>query len=186
MTAVIAVGLAFAGYLATYFNGMRLEQRKQRLSRVNRQLSDFYGPLLALTEANRRIFDAFVARHARAGGVSIFQAETPPTTGELADWRLWVNTVFLPNVQAMRDLIVAHTDLLLDAEMPPLLLNLCAHVSGYEITAARWALGDHAEHQSVVPFPGDEVRTYARTAFGRLQTEQARLLGRRRSTIPPT
>ncbi|GAA1216812.1 hypothetical protein [Prauserella alba] len=180
MTVIVTVALAFIGYLATYLNGVRLAQRNERLARVNRQLSDFYGPLVALTESNKRIFEAFVEQNARPGGVSIFEADTPPTEAELRDWRLWVTTVFLPNVQAMRDLVVTHADLLLDDEMPPLLLNLCAHVSGYEITAARWAQGDYAQHQSVVFFPGDEVRTYAIDGFDRLKWEQIRLMGRRR------
>ena len=99
---------------------------------------------------------------------------------ELAEWRLWVTTVFLPNIQAMRDLVVGHADLLRESEMPPLLLRLCAHVSGYEITAARWADQDFGEHQSVVPFPAAELGEYARQGFTSLKAEQARLLGGRR------
>lgn len=34
----------------------------------------------------------------------------------------------------------------LDPEMPPVLINLCAHVSGYEITASRSANGHYDEH----------------------------------------
>jgi hypothetical protein len=74
------------------------------------------------------------------------------------EWRLWVTTVFLPNIQAMRDLVVKHADLLIGSTMPPLLLDLCAHVSGYEITAARWAQGHHNEHLSVVSFPQRAAR----------------------------
>lgn len=70
IAAVVTVALAFAGYVATYLNGLRLTQRQERLTRVNRQLGDFYGPLLALTEANARTFAAFVERHARPGGAS--------------------------------------------------------------------------------------------------------------------
>jgi hypothetical protein len=181
--AIVAIGLAFTGYLATYLNAMRLEQRKERLSRINRQLGDFYGPLLALTEANERIFDAFVEHNARPGGISIFQDETPPTETELGEWRLWVTTVFLPNIQAMRDLVITHADLLMDPEMPLMLLRLCAHVSGYEITTARWTQGNHDEHQSVIPFPGGEIGVYARRGFARLKMEQARLLGHRRKPV---
>lgn len=178
LAAGVAIGLAFVGYVATYLNGVRLAQRQERLSRVNQQLSDFYGPLLALTQVNERIFGAFAERHARPGGVSVFQDATPPTEEELRDWRLWVTTVFLPNIRAMRDLVVGHADLLMEAEMPPLLLDLCAHVSGYEITAARWAEGDYAEHLSVVHFPAEAISDYARQGFGRLKAEQASLLGR--------
>lgn len=176
---VVTIGLAFAGYVVTYLNGLRLSQRQEHLSRVNRQLSDFYGPLFALTEANTRTFAAFVERHARSDGGSPFTQEPPPTVEELAEWRLWVTTVFLPNIQAMRDLVIAHADLLNEAAMPPLLLRLCAHVSGYEITAARWAQGNHDEHLSVVPFPSEELAAYARQGFSTLKEEQARLLGRR-------
>nr|WSW69060.1 hypothetical protein OG461_24280 [Streptomyces sp. NBC_00995] len=179
ITVVVTIALAFAGYVATHLNGLRLSQRQERLARLNRQLSDFYGPLFALTEANSRIFGAFMERNARPDGSSPFAHETPPSDEELAEWRLWVRTVFLPNIQAMRDLVIKRADLLREPEMPPILLQLCAHVSGYEITVARWEQGSYDEHQSVVPFPGEEIAAYARHGFTHLKRRQGRLLGRR-------
>ncbi|MFC8228906.1 hypothetical protein [Streptomyces sp. NPDC057287] len=180
MTAVIVtVGLAFVGYLVTYLNSLRLSQRQERLARVNRQLSDFYGPLFSLTEASGRTFAAFAERHARPDGRSPFDHGTPPSEEELEEWRLWMTTVFLPNIRAMRDLVIHHADLLRDPQMPPLLLDLCAHVSGYEVTAARWDRGTYDQHLSVVWFPGQELADYARREFSVLKKEQARLLGRR-------
>ncbi|MEU5804570.1 MULTISPECIES: hypothetical protein [Streptomyces] len=179
---VVTIGLALAGYVVTYLNSVRLAQRQERLARVNRQLASLYGPLFALTEANSRTFAAFVERHARPGGRSPFAGEAAPTEEELTEWRLWVTTVFLPNIQAMRDLVVKHADLLTGSMMPPLLLDLCAHVSGYEITAARWAQGHHDEHLSVVSFPSEQLAAYARHGFTTLKTEQTRLLGRGRRT----
>ncbi|MFJ3141434.1 hypothetical protein ACIPJM_03085 [Streptomyces halstedii] len=176
---VVTVGLAFAGYIATYFNGLRLSQRQECLTRLNRQLSDFYGPLFALTEANSRSFQAFKERNARPGGRSPFDHEIPPTEAELAEWRLWVNTVFLPNIRAMRDLVIQHADLLREPVMPQILLQLCAHVSGYEITAARWEQGNFDHHLSVVSFPSEELAKYAREGFAHLKEQQACLLGRR-------
>ncbi len=180
---VVTVVLAFVGYLATYINNLRLSQRQERLSRVNRQLSDFYGPLLALTDAGTQIFNAFMERATtRSDGRSPFAAGgEPPTLEELAEWRLWVSTVFLPNIQAMRDIVVTKADLLVESHVPQVLLELSAHVSGYEITAAKWADGDFTQHLSVVPFPGEELTRYARASFTRLKEEQARLLGRRGS-----
>ncbi|SCD46338.1 hypothetical protein GA0115239_102134 [Streptomyces sp. BpilaLS-43] len=180
-TVVVTVTLAFVGYIATYLNGLRLAQRQERLARLNRQLSDFYGPLFALTEANSRIFGAFTQRNARPDGRSPFVHEIPPPEHELAEWRLWVDTVFLPNIQAMRDLVIGHADLLSESEMPPILLQLCAHVSGYEITSARWEQGNYDQHLSVVPFPSEEMAAYARRSFASLKQEQSRLLGGRRS-----
>jgi hypothetical protein len=176
--AIITVCVAFVGYLATYLNGLRLTQRQERLSRVNRQLSDFYGPLLALVESNRQIFEAFAAFHRRPDGTSPFGGGGSATDLELVEYRLWFGTVFLPNIRRMRDIVVDHADLLIEESMPPVLLKLCAHVSGYEITTTRWDRGDYSQHLSVVAYPED-VWEYARTSFAKLKHEQATLLGHR-------
>ncbi|GAA5096906.1 hypothetical protein [Nocardia iowensis] len=191
MVAVITtVSLAFVGYLATYFNGLRLAQRQARLARINLQLSDFYGPLFALIEANSRVYDTFSARFARPDGRDPFRHDVPPTEDELAEWRTWALAVFIPNIQAMRDVVVTKADLLIEQEMPQVLLDLCAHVSGYEITAAGWAQGKYEEHLSLIPFPGGLLREYTRERFMSLKGEQVRLLGgptkRPRQQRPPT
>ncbi|MCX4987731.1 MULTISPECIES: hypothetical protein [unclassified Streptomyces] len=178
-TVILTVGLAFIGYLATYLNGLRLTQRQARLARVNLQLSDFYGPLFALMEANSRVYDTFSEMFARPDGRDPFDHETPPTEEELTRWRTWATTVFIPNIRAMRDVVVTKADLLIEEAMPPALLQLCAHVAGYEITAARWAEGGYEDHLSLIPFPGMELREYTRDRFTRLKSEQAGLLGRR-------
>ncbi|MCJ1681515.1 hypothetical protein MTF65_30000 [Streptomyces sp. APSN-46.1] len=178
-TVIVTVVLAFLGYLTTYLNGLRLAQRQARLARVNQQLSDFYGPLFALMESNSRTYDTFSATYARPDGRDPFQHEIPPSEEELAQWRTWATTVFIPTIRAMRDVVVGKADLLIEEEMPQVLLQLCAHVSGYEITAARWAAGDYEEHLSLIPFPGRELREYTRDRFARLKAEQSRLLGRR-------
>jgi len=179
VAAVVAVSLAFVGYLATYVNGLRLAQRQERLSRINRQLAEFYGPLLALTQSNRRIFEEFAERYRRPDGRSPFQNETPPTQDELVEWRLWFSSVFLPNIRKIRDVVINKADLLVESSMPPVLLDLCAHVSGYEITVHRWGQGEYTEHGSVVAYPGPALDDYATTSFGRLKQQQARLLGTR-------
>ncbi|MFF2325577.1 MULTISPECIES: hypothetical protein [unclassified Streptomyces] len=85
--AIITVVLALSGYLVTYLNSLRLTPRQERLTRVNRQLSKFYGPLLALTEINCRVYRAFSERHPRPDDRSPLQhgpddrpAGTPSTS----------------------------------------------------------------------------------------------------------
>jgi hypothetical protein len=180
-TIIVTVALAFAGYLATYFNSLRLAEREAKLTRVNQQLSDFYGPLFALMESNGRTYDTFSETYARPDGRDPFLHDTPPTEHELAEWRIWATTVFIPNVQAMREVIVAKADLLIEEQMPEVLLQLCAHVSSYEVTAARWAEGDYKEHLSLIHFPGRELREYISGRFALLKREQARLLGHNNS-----
>ncbi|SEP01110.1 hypothetical protein [Actinacidiphila rubida] len=182
--AIVTVALAFAGYLMTHWSSRRLAQRQERLTRVNRQLGEFYGPLLAITEINNRVYHAFAERHPRPDGRSPLQhgpLEQPRTAEELAEWQLWVSTVFLPNHRAMRELLLTRADLLAEARMPQILLDVYAHASWHEITAARWASGDLTEHQVPgSPVPATDIRRYARAEFDRLEQEQAALLGRAR------
>lgn len=180
--AILTVALAFAGYLLTYLNGLRLAQRQERLARVNRQLGEFYGPLLALTETNSRVYGAFSERHPRPDGRSPLQHgpdETPLSDEELAEWRLWVTAVFLPNHRAMRDILITKADLLLEPHMPRVLLEVYAHASWHEIAVARWEQGDRTPQLPPGTFPMTEIRGYVRDSFDRLKQEQAALLGRR-------
>ncbi|WP_433590819.1 hypothetical protein [Nocardia sp. CA-145437] len=180
VTVGMTVGLAFVGYMATYLNGLRLGQRQARLTRINQQLSEFYGPLRALMEANQRTFDAFHSDFALADGRCPICDVPVPSEQDLAEWRFWATNVFIPNIRATRDVVVAKADLLLEAEMPTVLLELCAHVSGYEVTLARWSEGDVGDYVSIIKFPARELHEYTRDRFARLKAEQARLLGRRR------
>ncbi|MFE7467992.1 hypothetical protein ACFU6R_28310 [Streptomyces sp. NPDC057499] len=184
--AIVTIGLAFAGYLVTYLNGLRLAQRQERLARVNRQLSEFYGPLLALVEINNRVYRAFAERHPRPDGRSPMDQgpeELPPTDEELAEWRLWIAKVFLPNHRAMRDILVNKADLLSEPHMPPILMEVYAHASWHEIAVTRWEQGDLAVERPPSPFPMTEIRRYVRESFDRLKREQAALLGRRRNRV---
>jgi hypothetical protein len=148
------------------------------LTRINRQLSEFYGPLLAYLSANSRTFSAWQT-HIRPDGASIFapDAGRPPTEDELLQWRQWFTTVFLPNVQKGRQIVVQKADLLVESAMPPVLLDLCAHVAACEILVGRWNVGDHTEHLAIVRYPGAELLEYAETSFHRLKQQQAKLLG---------
>ena len=179
--AVLAIVLAFVGLTGTYVTNLYLTRRQERLDRTNRQLSEFYGPLLAYLSANGRTFAAWQT-HIRPDGVSIFvpEAGRPPTDDELRQWRLWLTTVLLPNVQKARQVVVDKADLLVESAMPPVLLDLCAHVAACEILMARWNAGDFSEHLAIVSYPAAELLEYAETSFHRLKQQQATLLGGRR------
>jgi hypothetical protein len=169
--------VAVAGYLLTYRNNLRLAERKDRLDRVTHQLSDFYGPLLALSNANQAAWRVF--RTLYRSGVPGFWDDPPPTDDEAAAWRLWMVTVFMPLNREMRDLVVRRADLLDEAEVPEGLLDLCAHVAAYEAVLNRWQAGDFAEHRTPLNFPAEAVASYASSRFKHLKAEQNRLLRRK-------
>jgi hypothetical protein len=175
-TAEVAIGasvaVAFAGYIVTYGSGLRLARRKDQLDRINRQLSDLYGPLYALLQASNRIFAEFGSRHS-----------TPRfswTREEATEWRTWVTTVFMPLNRQMVHAIVTHADLLIEEVMPDCLHELCAHVAGYEPVLQRWAAENFdamepAEHLSILDFP-QSIQRYVDTSFAALKRKQTELL----------
>jgi hypothetical protein len=105
---------------------------------------------------------------------------------EVIVWRLWMTTVFVPAHQQMMDLVLEHADLIEEPDMPPCLLDLCAHIAGYQAILKEWEGGEvslsREDNLSVVNFPGHELAVYAAAAFARLKAEQAELLG---ATAPP-
>ncbi len=179
--ALIGVCIAVIGYFVKYRTDLRLAQRNDRLERINRQLSEFYGPLLALTRSSGQSWQAFRKRYRPPGSESFWKSDPPPTKEDAIAWRLWMTTVFMPVHQRMMELVLERADLIEEPEMPPSLLDLCAHVNGYQAILKEWETGEistaREDNISVVNFPGEKLAEYAATAFGRLKAEQAELLG---------
>lgn len=177
---LIGVCVAAIGYVYKYQTDLKLLQRNDRLERINRQLSDFYGPLLALTRSCDRSWEAFRQRH-RSDGGSYWRTDPPASEDDVAAWRLWMSTVFVPMHQQMMDIVLSHADLVDESEMPMCLLDLCAHVSGYQAVLKQWESGDisvaRVDNVSIVNFPSQALTDYAAEAFDRLKAEQSRLLG---------
>lgn len=177
----VSILLAVAGYLATYLYNLKLSERKDRLDRVNKQLGEFYGPLLALTSSGRSAWLAFRTRY-RPDTPSYWSDAPPPTPEEAEAWRLWTTEVFMPVNLRIVDLITRHADLLDESEMPQVLLDVCAHVAAYQAVLKQWEMEDFSEHTSVINFPSLELIRFASTGFARIKTEQSELLGSRPTT----
>jgi hypothetical protein len=179
--ALVGVFAAVIGYFVTYRTNLRLAQRNDRLERINSQLGEFYGPLLALTRSSDQSWQAFRKRYRPPGSESFWKSDPPPTKEEAIAWRLWMTTVFMPVHQRMMELVLNRAHLIEEPEMPPSLLTLCAHVNGYQAILKEWETGEisteREDNISIVNFPGQELAEYAATAFSRLKAEQAELLG---------
>lgn len=186
VVALASVVGAVIGYFFTYVTNLRLAQRNDRLERINSQLSEFYGPLLALTRSSDQSWQAFRKRYRPPGSESFWKNDPPPTMDDAAAWRLWMTTVFVPVHQQMMELVLNRAHLIEEPEMPSCLLTLCAHVNGYQAILKEWETGEisveREDNISVVNFPGQELAAYAAAAFSRLKAEQAELLG---STAKP-
>jgi len=180
VVAIVGVVVAVIGYFVTYRTNLRLAQRNDRLERINSQLSEFYGPLLALTRSSDQSWQAFRKRY-RPGGGSFWKSDPPLTVEDAAAWRLWMTTVFVPVHRQMMELVLNRAHLIEEPDMPSCLLTLCAHVNGYQAILKKWETGEisieREDNLSIVNFPGEELAAYAAIAFSRLKAEQAELLG---------
>src|SRR5215217_4929287 len=184
---LIGVCVAAVGYVIKYRTDLKLEQRNDRLERINRQLSEFYGPLLALTRSSDEAWQAFRKRY-RPGEGSFWKNDPPPTREDAVAWRQWMTTVFMPLQQRMMELVLMHSALIEEPEMPACLLTMCVHVAGYQAILKEWETGEISierdDNVSIVNFPGQELADYAADAFSRLKAEQASLLGSKSMTVP--
>ena len=177
ITTAVTIALAFAGYMATYLNGLRLAQRNQRLERVNKQLGELYGPLYGLIDSETAVFTVFRSIY-RPGKHFFDDEDDPPSEEDFEAWRMWMTNVFAPINNRMYELVLSKSDLLIETESPQCLRDLCAHVVGYQLVMKKWERGDYSERMSLLPFPREELLQYVAESYNTLKREQAGLLGR--------
>lgn len=175
-TLCVTVLVALLGYFFTYSNNLRIAQRKDHLERIDRQLREFYGPLLSLAEASTGTWIAFRGKYRPK--TAFWGTLEPPNDHEVLAWRMWMSAVFQPMNEEMARLVTQHADLIEDVEMPKCLLDLYAHAAAYRPILEGWKAGDFSEHVSLIEFPVDAILEYARAHCHRLRREQALLLGK--------
>ena len=167
ITTTATIFLALVGYFAKYLHNLHLSRRKDRLERINKQLSELYGPMFSLTHASTTAWKWF-----RDG----YPPEGKITDDNLKEWRLWMTVVFMPQNAKLYDIILNKSDLLIETDMPQSLLDFCAHTVALQAVLEKWKSEDYSEHYPVARYPRD-IDQYARESYTRLKAEQARLLG---------
>jgi hypothetical protein len=174
ITVVIPVVLALGGYFFTYFYGKRQEQRKYRLERINRQLDEFYGPLLAIVQSSQQAWESFIAKY--DNNTSFYKKDQNPTPEQVAEFHNWMRTVFMPNNDRLHEIIVNNTSLLVEDEIPKVLLDLMAHIMEFRIHFKE-RKDEHAEvAESRSKYHGKEILKYCEEKFRELKTEQIGLI----------
>ncbi|KXZ49567.1 hypothetical protein GPECTOR_20g422 [Gonium pectorale] len=165
------------GYLFAYFNAKSIEERKARIERVNKQLRQFYGPLLACVTASRSAFRAMVKQHSPDGTKVAFQAaiQANPDGPEARAYRTWMAEVLQPLNERAAKVVTEHIDLLDSPGLEPLLLQLVAATSAYRVILQSWKDGDLNSY-SVIKYP-DTLADHIGREFAKVKKRQASLLG---------
>jgi hypothetical protein len=187
ITVGVTLFVAILGSVAAYLNSLRIASRKDQLDHVDRQLRRLYGPLFALNHVSNIAWRAFRQKY-RPGAESYWRTAPKPTAGEEEAWRLWMATVFMPLLLRMEEVILKHSDMIEEQDMPQCFIDLISHISAYKPVLQKWASGDHSEHVSVLRFPGAAMTAYLEPQYRTLKLRQTRLRGetedRRRERVP--
>ncbi|WP_217200338.1 hypothetical protein [Streptomyces buecherae] len=165
--------IAVMAYWLNHKGEIRRSLRTARIDRVGSQLKDLYGPLLVLTETNEKAWKEYRRRYIQS--VDASSTETPLSQSEEKRWRMWVENVFAPTAQKMRDIITEQGDLIIGGEMPPVVLDFCAHATTYDVLLADWGDADPSRC-TLIRHPGKNFLLYVRESYGTLKAEQALLL----------
>ncbi|MHA2101041.1 MAG: hypothetical protein ACW99A_20390 [Candidatus Kariarchaeaceae archaeon] len=83
--------------------------------------------------------------------------------------------VFMPLNEEMSRIVIEHSDLLDEEEMPNCLLLLNAHVLNYKAVIKAWELGDYTQNTAIVNFPKD-LQDYTTKMFRILKERQRKLM----------
>eukprot|EP00775_Hariotina_reticulata_P010439 gene10439-10597_t len=160
-----------------FFNSKVQEERKARIERVNEQLREFYGPLLACVTATKAAYNAMVKQHSPDGTMKAFQRACidDPDGSEAKAYRMWMDKVLQPLNEKAACIIAEHIDLLDAQHVVPELLQLVAHVNTMRVILHKWKDGE-THGWSVISYP-DKLQEYVVNEFARIKARQAQLLG---------
>jgi hypothetical protein len=163
ITASASILVAVLAFILNQLAQLRQERRQARLSRVNSQLRDLYGPLNALVGINEQMWTLLT------------EAQRQSNIDRGPQWYQWRNAALMPQNFKMRSLLIEHADLLVDQEFPQVLLDFCSHVTQLEVLIANEEAVEGFE-SALIEHPGVPYVGYIRSNFGRLKAEQHTLL----------
>ncbi len=151
ITTAIATVCAVAVAISTIIAKRRDDRRANRLARINRQLSEFYGKLSILYEAGMSDWLSFVYQHGndlpqldkhfrRFFPYAVKEGEPttkfnppPPTAEQLAAYRKWLRTLFMKTNERILEVIYSNVDLVVGRKMPKVFVTFASHVASLRL-----------------------------------------------------
>lgn len=173
--ALIAVG----GWLVAHFSKLHFEKRSAKLARINEQLENLYGPLMATLTASHETWVSFTGKHWPSHGMKGYfgKEQDQLSEAELRRWRTWIVNVFHPLNERVESIIIDNIHLIEGDDIPEAFTKALSHVSAYRAVIAQWEAEDYSEHVSVNNWPTKELMDSVSPVFNELTIKQSKLLG---------
>jgi hypothetical protein len=176
----ITVILAICSWLVTYFHAYSSKIYDAKLAHLDAQIKHLYGPVYASLMSGAAVWEAFHQKY-WPERKTYFDGNRDAKDEEL--WRIWIQAVFLPIHKEVKSTIVANVDLFRGNEIPPVAIELLAHIHAYEAIILRWERGDYSEHVYATTFPVEALPHFKKELEALLR-ERAALRGERRRRGP--
>ncbi|UKY50807.1 hypothetical protein [Streptomyces inhibens] len=178
LAAVIAAAVTAGGWLVNHTLSARadLKRRKAeaRLTHIENQLEQLYGPLLFLIKEGRSAFHDFCET---LGHNYVFAPGRPLSPEEQELWLFWVDREFMPRNEAIQDLLSSKTHLIAGHQMPDSYMAFIDHYNSWRVTHLRWKeKGVPYSWHSKVNWP-QSFETDVITTYERLKSLQIQLTG---------
>ncbi|KOV78290.1 hypothetical protein ADL01_15205 [Streptomyces sp. NRRL WC-3618] len=139
LAALIAATVTAGGWLANHLLSARADVKRRkaeaRLTHVENQLEQLYGPLLFLVKEGRSAWMDFLDT---LGRNYVFASGIPLSPEERDLWLFWVDHEFMPRNEAIQDLLAAKTHLMAGDQMPDSYLAFIHHHNSWRVTHQRW------------------------------------------------
>jgi hypothetical protein len=190
LVSILATILAGFGSLFWQTRAKRRDDKHAaQLDRLNRQLSQLYGPLYALYEEGERNWMLFVARFSRDSrpwATRTFLPSSsddfpPPGKESMVEYRRRMEKLFMPTNTRMERLIVEHADLIVGTRMPDEFSDFLAHVASAKLLMHQWKSDSvfgpdqWKRHHAEYPHP-PALKHLIRGSFEVLKSTQQKLL----------
>ncbi len=146
-----AIIVAVINHIISGLRSRAAEKRQTKLSYVEAQIRDLFGPLYAFSYSNQYIYEAYKQHHA---DIILALDSGQVLSGEQAkSWMLWTEKVFQPHNLKMRDIIYHSAHLFNSATMPEIVLKFLAHVESYEAIISTFDEEHLILSNQIVPYP---------------------------------
>ncbi|MBD1865698.1 MULTISPECIES: hypothetical protein [Trichocoleus] len=196
IVALLSISATLLGIL-WQVQAKRMDERfAAHLKRIDKQLSDLYGPLYALFESGDKQWRAFLKEFSNCADpefLGFFPIDNekefePPSKEQLRIFRLWTENIFVQTDIRMEEIIINHAELLVGEKMPEPFLDFCVHVSSIRASVAEWKssefdLEDWRKHLAIFPHPAGALHDYIKASFEVLKKEQSLLLAGARRCV---
>jgi hypothetical protein len=174
MAATVTAGGWIANNALSARGDLRRRKAEARLTHVENQLEQLYGPLLFLVKEGRSAFHDFCDTLGRS---NVFAEGRPLSPEERALWLFWVDHEFMPRNEAIQNLLSSNTHLIVGDRMPDSFLAFIEHYNSWRVTHLRWKeeglpYSWHSKANWSGSFETDVIETY-----GRLKNLQIELAG---------